>query len=259
MNTVEPIDPFIVQALKWLHSSDQNSAEKIRNLLDQEILKNKHPTTKLLSNTLNKKHLNDEKNAPGSGFKKQKPKQLEPKVEVEIKAPVITPTEPPPSESIVIPIDETDDEDQDNSDDDAMQIDDELDLTDLTCVSCRQMDVSSRNKLVECNECHSLYHQECHVPKIIDLDEQESSWICSFCSAKKEKESTSSSSKTSKKSSSSKNYESSGSSTCSSDKSIKKKSSTPSVVPTSEKKAPTTKKKTKESSSSSSSSRSSKK
>ncbi|CAO1425241.1 unnamed protein product [Diamesa tonsa] len=259
MNTVEPIDPFIVQALKWLHSSDQNSAEKIRNLLDQEILKNKHPTTKLLSNTLNKKHLNDEKNAPGSGFKKQKPKQLEPKVEVEIKAPIVTPTEPPVTENIVIPIDETDDEDQDNSDDDAMQIDDELDLTDLTCVSCRQMDVSSRNKLVECNECHSLYHQECHVPKIVDLDEQESSWICSFCSAKKEKESASSSSKTSKKSNSSKNYESSGSSTCSSDKSIKKKSTAPSVVPSSEKKAPTTKKKTKESSSSSSSSRSSKK
>lgn len=259
MNTIEPIDPFIVQALKWLHSSDQNSAEKIRNLLDQEILKNKHPTSKLLSNTLNKKHLNDEKNAPGSGFKKQKPKQVEPKVEVEIKAPVVTPIEPPAAENIVIPIDETDDEDQDNSDDDAMQIDDELDLTDLTCVSCRQMDVSSRNKLVECNECHSLYHQECHVPKIVDLDEQESSWICSFCSAKKEKESASSSSKTSKKSSSSKNYESSGSSSSSSDKSIKKKTPPP-VVPISEKKtSSSSKKKTKESSSSSSSSRSSKK
>lgn len=255
MNTTEPIDPFIVQALKWLHSSDENSAEKIRNLLDQEILKNKHPTSKLLANTLNKKHLTDEKNAPGSGFKKQKPKQLEPKVEIEIKVPVSS--EPPPSENIVIPIDESDEEEQDNSDDDAMQIDDELDFTDLTCVSCRQMDVSVRNKLVECNECHSLYHQECHVPKIVDINEQESSWICSFCSAKKEKESVSSSSKTSKKSSSTKHYESSGSSSSSSDKSIKKK--IPSVVPSTEKKVPTTKKKTKESSSSSSSSRSSKK
>ncbi|CAK9811845.1 Integrator complex subunit 12 [Anthophora plagiata] len=55
---------------------------------------------------------------------------------------------------------------------------------DLTCVICKGMDVGARNRLVECLECHSLYHQECHVPHILDsqIDVPGLVWYCSNCS-----------------------------------------------------------------------------
>ena len=59
-------------------------------------------------------------------------------------------------------------------------------LEDLMCLVCRRMDVSARNRLIECADCHSLYHQECHKPPISDSDanEQEFSWCCSLCKNK---------------------------------------------------------------------------
>lgn len=54
---------------------------------------------------------------------------------------------------------------------------------DLTCVVCKGMDVGARNRLVECDDCHSLYHQECHTPTIQDtlIDVPKSIWYCSGC------------------------------------------------------------------------------
>lgn len=53
------------------------------------------------------------------------------------------------------------------------------------CVVCRRMDVSVRNRLIECSECHSLYHQECHKPPISEAEaeanEQENVWNCNLC------------------------------------------------------------------------------
>ncbi|XP_015436014.1 PREDICTED: integrator complex subunit 12-like isoform X2 [Dufourea novaeangliae] len=69
-----------------------------------------------------------------------------------------------------------------------IQTDDTLALEiledDLTCVICKGMDVGARNRLVECLECHSLYHQECHIPHILDsqIDVPELTWYCSNCS-----------------------------------------------------------------------------
>lgn len=31
---------------------------------------------------------------------------------------------------------------------------------------CKGMSVGPRNRLVECSDCHMLYHQECHKPPI---------------------------------------------------------------------------------------------
>lgn len=70
---------------------------------------------------------------------------------------------------------------------DILQTDDTLALEiledDLTCVICKGMDVGARNRLVECQECHSLYHQECHVPHILDsqIDVPKQVWYCSNC------------------------------------------------------------------------------
>lgn len=71
---------------------------------------------------------------------------------------------------------------------DILQTDDNFALEiledDLTCVICKGMDVGARNRLVECVECHSLYHQECHTPHIMDaeIDDPRLVWYCSSCS-----------------------------------------------------------------------------
>lgn len=49
-----------------LHSPNADSAEKIRNALD-DLIKQRHGTNKMLVNTLHKKYLAEESSAPGSG------------------------------------------------------------------------------------------------------------------------------------------------------------------------------------------------
>ena len=48
----------------------------------------------------------------------------------------------------------------------------------------RGMEVGVRNQLVECLECHSLYHQECHKPPVSeeDMKDPRSAWYCANCS-----------------------------------------------------------------------------
>lgn len=229
MATIDSIDPYIITALKLLHSSAPDSAEKLRTMLDNEISKN-YDKSKLISNILTKKQLNDEKNAPGSGFKKHKPKKPEEVVKV---------VRPPTPEMIIDEEDSTGDKKSENED--------EMDYSDFTCVTCRQIDSSANNQLFECIECHLLHHQLCHIPKITN-DTNLDSWICSTCKGKKEKEGSSKSTKS---------YESSSSSGSSSSN---KKPAVSTKSSSSEKKVEVVKKKVKTSSSSSSSrSRSSKK
>ena len=231
MASSESIDPYLVTAIKLLHSSASDSAEKLRMMLDNEISKN-HDKSKLITSLLTKKQLQDEKSAPGSGFKKHKVKKAE-----EVKLSVRVPT---PDPEVIIPIID----DEDSSTEKKSEIDDEMDYSDFTCVTCRQIDSSANNQLFECIDCHLLHHQLCHIPKISN-ETNIGTWICSSCKGKKEKEGSSKSTKS---------YESSSSS--SSNSSNKKLTINTKVSPVPEKKAEPSKKK---SSSSSSRSRSSKK
>ncbi|XP_002734915.2 integrator complex subunit 12-like [Saccoglossus kowalevskii] len=54
----------------------------------------------------------------------------------------------------------------------------------LACVLCRQLDVAPGNQLVECQECHNLYHQKCHKPAATDADVNDPRvvWYCTRCS-----------------------------------------------------------------------------
>lgn len=47
----------------------------------------------------------------------------------------------------------------------------------------RQMTVSMGNQLVECQECHNLYHQDCHKPQVTDKDVNDPRlvWYCARC------------------------------------------------------------------------------
>uniref|UniRef100_F7D073 Integrator complex subunit 12 n=1 Tax=Equus caballus TaxID=9796 RepID=F7D073_HORSE len=53
----------------------------------------------------------------------------------------------------------------------------------LACVVCRQMTVASGNQLVECQECHNLYHQDCHKPQVTDkeVNDPRLVWYCARC------------------------------------------------------------------------------
>ncbi|NXT27831.1 INT12 protein, partial [Syrrhaptes paradoxus] len=48
---------------------------------------------------------------------------------------------------------------------------------------CRQMTVISGNQLVECQECHNLYHQDCHKPQVTDkeVNDPRLVWYCARC------------------------------------------------------------------------------
>lgn len=108
-------------------------------------------------------------------------------------------------------------------------------FNDCVCVVCKRMDTTPRNRLVECSDCHSLYHQECHKPLITEADaiNQENSWSCTLCKNKVPETAAASTSTaltspakptTTGPKISSKNYESSSSSSSSS--SLKAKAST---------------------------------
>ena len=168
------LDPQFTQGLHLLHSTNKDSAEQLRALLD-EAIKQKCGPSKMLANVLHKKYMMEEPvlsdHSSSSGSKKSKSSGSSSKHSSKSSknsSPVNLPTRDTPP--------------------DIMQSDNTLALEiledDLTCVICKGMDVGARNRLVECLECHSLYHQECHVPHIVDsqIDVPGLVWYCSNCS-----------------------------------------------------------------------------
>ncbi|XP_050532492.1 integrator complex subunit 12 isoform X1 [Daktulosphaira vitifoliae] len=59
----------------------------------------------------------------------------------------------------------------------------ETDLEAYSCFVCKESFVHMGNSLVECLDCHSMYHQNCHSPPITDinLNDPRIVWYCSNC------------------------------------------------------------------------------
>lgn len=51
---------------------------------------------------------------------------------------------------------------------------------DLMCIVCNRIDVRANNCLLECSDCHMLYHQQCHEP-IVTNQNSFDAWICQNC------------------------------------------------------------------------------
>jgi integrator complex subunit 12 len=174
MSATTELDPVFRNALKLLHSSKTDSAEKLRNALD-ELIKQKFGSSKMLINVLSKKHLAEEVKSSGSNLK-PKPLSGQKKLttgglQMATGSPILEGISVTSSQSPTI-----------LSDLDQVQ----EELMELLCCVCRRMDNSAKNCLVECHgECHSLYHQECHKPPISDSDanntDPEHNWYCSTC------------------------------------------------------------------------------
>lgn len=169
MTTSADLDPAIKSALNHLHSTQLSSASDIRLILDS-IIKKQLGFSSMLVNRLSKKQLAEEESAPG--------------VMVSLPEPLeILDSPPPPEEPIddpendVLQIDEQEPEETED-----IEMNDE-DFNDLNCIICGSIMYSATNRLMECAECHSLVHQQCHSPNIDD-DLFQEPWICSNCNEK---------------------------------------------------------------------------
>lgn len=210
MATSVELDPIFRQALKFLHSPSSDAAENIRRALD-DVIKQKHGPNKMLINTLSKKYIAEESKATGSGVLKaavrrpsnrssdsssSSPVQIIATTSTTSTTTVITTDSSGQTQEIPVIISLPD---SSNSatiaaiDDNAMDTNIHNSLfDDLACVICRRIDLSAKNRLIECSKCTSLYHQECHSPQIKDSDlinGQELSWCCSNCKVKRFKSS----------------------------------------------------------------------
>lgn len=220
MGTNSELDPVFRQAIRLLHSSNDDAAESIRKALD-DLIKQRHGPSKMLINTLSTKYLAEESLATGSGGQSQSERHSSYKssdsssnnsrsspVQVIATTTAVTdasavdpaPTTPVLSTNlssqrhdgpliVAMPDSSSSNSGTENPSDSALVIDNQHleDLENLVCVVCRRINTSAKNRLIECTKCNSLYHQECHVPQISDSelgDGQESSWCCAACKTK---------------------------------------------------------------------------
>ncbi|KAK7790292.1 hypothetical protein R5R35_003871 [Gryllus longicercus] len=197
------IDPGYIKCLRLMHSKSKESEEQLRQMLE-DLIRQRNGNTKSIA-SLQKREVSTskkEKHSSGSNGRKDELKRESEKHTFEesagssretskksktelpktshLKSSSSTPTSPlSPAKSFLSDVDVKEEVKEDDDHDDlALEILEE----DLTCVVCHGMDVGVRNQLVECLECHSLYHQECHNPPVPDdMNDPRSAWYCASC------------------------------------------------------------------------------
>ncbi|XP_065453737.1 integrator complex subunit 12 isoform X1 [Chrysemys picta bellii] len=204
------LDPIFLKALGFLHSKSKDSAEKLKALLDEslargidssyrpsqkEVEQPKVSITKPISSKQEPKASSSLPSGNNNGkpittekVKKETEKRTADKMKVEIGEGVDVPKKPrlekQETRSSPITVQTSKDLsmpdlssfDETSADDFAMEMG-------LACVVCRQMTVTSGNQLVECQECHNLYHQDCHKPQVTDkeVNDPRLVWYCARC------------------------------------------------------------------------------
>ncbi|XP_008934891.1 PREDICTED: integrator complex subunit 12, partial [Merops nubicus] len=203
------LDPIFLKALGFLHSKSKDSAEKLKALLDEslargtdtsyrpsqkEVEQPKVSVTKPITSKQEPKASsslpagsNNGKPSVSEKVKKETEKRSDkikgdstegadttkkPRLEKQEarSSPITVQTSKDLSMPDLSSFEET------SADDFAMEMG-------LACVVCRQMTVISGNQLVECQECHNLYHQDCHKPQVTDkeVNDPRLVWYCARC------------------------------------------------------------------------------
>uniref|UniRef100_A0A8C3B419 Integrator complex subunit 12 n=1 Tax=Cairina moschata TaxID=8855 RepID=A0A8C3B419_CAIMO len=203
------LDPIFLKALGFLHSKSKDSAEKLKALLDEslargtdssyrpsqkEVEQPKVSVTKPISSKQEPKAAsslpsgNNGKPTASEKVKKETEKKSSDKVKADTVEGADMPKKPrlEKQEARSSPITVQTSKDlsmpdlssfeETSADDFAMEMG-------LACVVCRQMTVISGNQLVECQECHNLYHQDCHKPQVTDkeVNDPRLVWYCARC------------------------------------------------------------------------------
>ncbi|NWI12059.1 INT12 protein, partial [Crypturellus soui] len=204
------LDPIFLKALGFLHSKSKDSAEKLKALLDEslargtdasyrpsqkEVEQPKVSVTKPISSKQEPKAAsslpsgnNNGKSTVSEKVKKETEKRSGDKMKGETAEGVDAPKKPrlekqearsspitvQTSKDLSIP--DLSSFEETSADDFAMEMG-------LACVVCRQMTVTFGNQLVECQECHNLYHQDCHKPQVTDkeVNDPRLVWYCARC------------------------------------------------------------------------------
>lgn len=171
--TIKPfvveLEPTFIKALKLLHSKDGSSAAELRQIYEETIKKNKKEVKKADSDEaeLKSKATLQSSNSylPDVPYSEKADTKISKDTETKKRRKAVS-----------------SDEDTDVSDDDALPTP-SLDTDNLLCVVCKSLSQFSQNQLVECQECHGLYHQECHKPAITEnINDPRLVWYCSKCS-----------------------------------------------------------------------------
>ncbi|KAL1465292.1 hypothetical protein WDU94_004875 [Cyamophila willieti] len=224
--SIVELDDKLVKALKIMANGPSNGGEQLKLLLD-EAIKEKYGTSRKPVSVLSKltfSSSSSSKKLSGGSLSDElsikKPKSL-PDSKMSKLLSKHTPSSPGSPPTISIPEDDIDmksDESSQASSD--SQGSPGLEIVDdyNKCFVCKnkRSGSGSGNKLIECAECHSSYHQECHTPPISDSDAADPRliWYCVQCmrTMNKKSSATSLSSKSTTKSSSGSSNSKSGSS-----------------------------------------------
>lgn len=210
MTTTIELDPVFRQALRLLHSSNTDAAESIRKSLD-EIIKQRHGSSRMLINTLSKKNLAEESQATGSGVQQLPPSSSSSSsssnnyrrnsykssdsssnsnsspVQLSTGATTILSTDlamQGQEMPMIIALTDSGEITSDHDTNIMLENSNLKEFEECSCEVCRCLDWTAKNRLIECTKCQSLYHQECHSPPILDVDlsdDQEQLWCCSSC------------------------------------------------------------------------------
>nr|XP_028599072.1 integrator complex subunit 12 isoform X1 [Podarcis muralis] len=209
------LDPIFLKALGFLHSKSKDSAEKLKALLDESLSRGidyrpsqkevDQPKVSITKPVSVKQEPKASSNLP-SGSNNGKPiaaekvkkeaekRSADKQIKLESSEGVDMPKKPrlekPETRSSPITVQTSKDLaiadlssfEETSADDFAMEMG-------LACVVCRQMTVTSGNPLVECQECHNLYHQDCHKPQVTDkeVNDPRLVWYCARCTRQMKK------------------------------------------------------------------------
>ncbi|XP_034298117.1 integrator complex subunit 12 [Pantherophis guttatus] len=200
------LDPVFLKALGFLHSKSKDSAEKLKALLDESLSRGIDSCYRPQQKEVDQPKVSipkpvSVKTAPSlptsnnngkptvvEKVKKEVEKRIVDKVKVEIsegidiaKKPRLEKPEAHTSSITIqtskdLPMADLSSFEETSADDFAMEMG-------LACVVCRQITVTSGNPLVECQECHNLYHQDCHKPQVTDkeMNDPRVVWYCARC------------------------------------------------------------------------------
>ncbi|KAL8610289.1 hypothetical protein ACOMHN_062021 [Nucella lapillus] len=188
------LDPLFVKALGHLHSKATDSASLLFAMVDEAIAARKShmhkleggesgsPDTKKLKHDTPSPSKDDRKEREREKerlYKKEKEKREQEKekerLEREKQKELELEKERAQQEEM-----ETE---ESTEDDKSMNADDFAFGLGVCCEVCSKIEITPKNQLVECQECHHLYHQECHKPPVEgDLTDPRFVWYCNKCS-----------------------------------------------------------------------------
>ncbi|KAL7637262.1 UNVERIFIED_CONTAM: hypothetical protein RMT77_011974 [Armadillidium vulgare] len=210
MTTLD-IEPLLRKGLKLLHSRHKDSADQLKALLDEA-----HRQRQGKSLSIIKDSFNPRRESPIPRAKQSSPSNITISKSTDLKRDLshkgrdddsITPHvakrpkldsphnpfkshTPSPTPSIKSESSSRSRKsDESDSDADMNELTSDLGIN---CTVCKSFEQTSGNQLVECQECHSLFHQECHKPPVShqDITDPRLVWYCSKCSRTLKKQSS---------------------------------------------------------------------